>query len=201
MLSKLRRNYSAQLLIISLAIALSTLFLGLSAFLSDQTDPFSATFTMRYGEEFGVDITSDSYAPDSTIIPGGSASFDPYLINTGDYDTYVFMEVKLPDQAFSLLDVTSDWHQIAEITDRTVYYYGTSSGLTPLESRSRNDDGSFASHTTAPLCSGISLDPNTSLKKGDYTIEAIGYAIEADGLDATDPAAIWNTVTGDTTQS
>lgn len=201
MLSKLRRNYSAQLLIVSLAIALSTLFLGLSAFLSDQTDPFSATFTMRYGEEFGVDITSDNYVPDSDIIPGGSASFDPYLTNTGDYDTYVFMEVALPDQAFSLIDLSSDWHQMTEITDKTVYYYGTSSGLTPLESRSRNDDGSFEDHATAPLCSGISLDQNTTLKKGDYSIEAIGYAIEADGLDASSPAAIWNTLTSDTSQS
>lgn len=201
MFTKLRENPNLQFLLLALSVALSSLVLGLSAFLSDATDPLSATFTMRYGSEFGIDIASDTYVPDADIIPGSTVAFDPYLTNQGDYDTYVFMEVQLPDKAFALENVGSNWHHIADITDRTVYYYGTQTELSPLESRSLDANEAFVYSDTGPLCTGVTLASNTKLKKGQYTVQAIGYAIQADDLDASSPLGVWQTLSNDLSTS
>lgn len=158
MFHKLRTNTRLHFLLIAISLAVISGFMGLAAYLTDVTDPLSATFKVRYGRDFGIGISSDSYSENADIIPGETAAFDPKLTNSGNYDAYVFMEVTLPDQTFSLSEISSDWHPLTSVTDKTVYYYGTSSDLTALAAIEKAEDGSMTPSQTSPLCSGITLD-------------------------------------------
>lgn len=183
-----------QFLISALCISILTAILSLSAYLTDITETFSAPITMMYGNEFGVDIKSTNYTADQTIVPGGTAIFDPYLENNGNYDTYVFMEIVLPDQTFYLDELSSKWTRLTSVTNKVIYAYGSSTALTRLSRLTRQDDKTFKGGETAPLCTGVTLEVETDLNESTYTIQAKGYAIQADNIGSSEPNVVWGLI-------
>lgn len=196
MVKKFRSSPRLQFLSIAVSVAIFSSILGLAAYLTNQTEPLTATFKMRYGENFGIGISSDNYDENAEIIPGSTAAFDPKITNNGNYDVYVFMEVSLPDKSFSLSEIGSDWQLLTTTEDKTVYYYGSSSGLEALPAMEKNDSGTLVSSETGPLCGGVTLNQSTAIKQGDYSIAAIGSAIQTEAADSSSPADVYAMIGG-----
>lgn len=177
---------------IILCAAMISSFLGLSANLTDVTEPLESSFEMKMGADFGINIATDSFKSGSLITPGSSIDYDPYITNNGDYEAYVFMEITVPDETFRIGMLSSKW-SLLSITDYTsVYYYGTNDRLTPLSKKtiSRNTNTSV----TQPICDSLTLDKDTPLYDDTYTVTATGYAIQTTGLADKDPKSVWDMI-------
>lgn len=155
-------------------------------FLTDVTDPLYSSFKVSPDRSFDISVATENYETDSHLSPGMTRNYDPYIINKGNYDVYVFMEVTIPDNCFSLTDMDDNWYPVVSDGNRTIYAYGSESSMTTLKRRGK--DFTY----TPMLCSGVRLSDNVcnNATKNNQII-ARGYAIEADQIDDNNPITVW----------
>lgn len=202
-----RNRPRIQLLVLASSAAILTSALNLTAYLEDKTETRDDAFFMRYGEELGIDITAPNYAKNASITPGASAAYDPTIINTGNYDAYVFIEIDYPTEApdaFSLSGLSSDWYCLSRDGGTAVYAYGSAQSLTVLDAMTKQSGTESTPTETAPLCTDVSLNENpettdgegktTPMVQGSYVVSATGYAIQSDGIGSSDPATVWKMI-------
>lgn len=157
--------------------------------------------------------TNDNDIPDIAegIHPGTQVAKNPIVTNdSSTTPAYVFLEVIVPcyDNGYSdttttpvldsdLFDLNglpgSGWTKLSESTIDTtnktktyVYYYGTSSGLTPLA----------ANTSTSPLFTSVTLkstitSTEASTAPANPNVVVNAYAIQTDGLSVSTPSAVY----------
>lgn len=190
---KLKNSTSLQLLTLAGAFTVSLAHLNLSAALTDVTDPLVLDLTLQQGNEFGISLLPEAYPEAVNIVPGGEAvSFDPQIVNNGDLDVYAFIEVLLPDGDFTIEKVSPEWTCVLSENERCVFAYGSEIKLEKIGKRLKQH-GEFIPTEAPALNSTIHLDENTDLKGEQYTVSAVGYAIEAD-IKSTDPSDVWQII-------
>jgi len=173
------------------------------------TDTESVTNTFTIGD---VDITltepswdetddNNNDIPDAaeSRTPGQVVDKDPTITNVGTNDAFVFAKVvaacttdaspAVPKELFTYT-LNSGWYLMTPSnscnngTVTRIYAYGTSSAMTRL-----------AKNGTAKLFDEVVV--NTAITgdeaglTGNKTIVVTGYAIQADGINATTPNAVW----------
>lgn len=178
-----------ELLLIVSAVAVMTTTLGLSAYLTDVTDPLAEQVNIRNGTEFKISISAGGFDKNKDLIPGKAVPFNPVIANEGNYDVYTFIEVDLPGDV-TLDGISSDWVKV-DIDEGTVYAYGHDSTLTQLDRMTKNADGTFTATETTDLCTGIALSDKTEREEEPITISVTGYAIQTDGVSGT-PEDVWS---------
>lgn len=176
------KKLKAELLVISAALAMSVMVLGLSAFLTDSTDAMPIQFVTAEGKSFGISVDAPGFddSEDAVLLPNSEAVLDPTVSNDGSFDAYVFLEVSIPtddsgEPLYLLGDIdTESWTQITEApeavdgTITTVYGYGTEEELIPLA-----PEGS-----TSALFPGIQL---TNVESAP-AIQIVAHAIQSTAL-------------------
>lgn len=193
---KLKSSRKIQLLTVGGVAVIIASIAGLSAYRTSVTDPFTLDLDMRYGDNFEVSITNPEfkkYEEPERILPGQTVNFEPCLTNKGNYDQYVFMEVNLPDQDFSLNGMNSEWTEIESDDTRAIYAFGSSHSLTPLTRMSKDSNGDPVYTSTPSLCTGVTLRHDTDLAEQPFSVSAVGYAIQSD-LNSSSPAKVWSMV-------
>lgn len=167
---------------------------GLSAYLTDVTEPLEMPFRMRYGSEFGINIHSDTYQTNASLAPDAPADLDIYLTNEGNYDVYAFVTVTTSDAALNIDEIGQEWSLLSSEGNTTTYAYGSTSEMNVLPAMAKNTNGEFMSERTSDLCEKITLDSQIDYQDGTGTITATGYAIQADELTTSDPKTIWQMI-------
>lgn len=181
-----------QFLSIAGSLAAAASILGLTAFETCQTEDLQSVLRMREGTEFGVDIQTEEFKENETIVPDGTAVYDPYITNKGNYDVYTFIEINYDNNAFEIIP-SEGWTKLS-IDGRNIYAYGAADQLTVLSSMKNNEPT-----PSTRLCNTIRLNRNDSMEEGQYIIHAIGYAIQSDDIGTSDPLAVWNKLDGGST--
>ena len=176
-----------QFLTIAFSLTITTLILGLSAYLTDQTD-MNATFTVGRGAEFGIGINTDEYIKDAEIVPGGEAAFDPYVFNEGGHEAFVFMKVTAP-AGFELGELGYGWEEVTGVAN--LYAYCDDGHLDELGAKPEEE--TEESRTTA-LCDVIKLKSDSELELGKQTITVTAYAIQSAELTSDEPATVWGLI-------
>lgn len=196
LINLMHHNKKFQIITICTAITLVSLTTGLSAYLTDITDePLTLNMNMRYGDEFNIkiaDANNETYTDTIDIFPGSPIDFQPVITNMGNYDTYVFMEIDLPDQDFSILGQSEgDWTELERDDNSIIYAYGSPQAMTKLDNLEKDSNGEYVySSTTAP-CTGLQLDQNTDLREQPFSVSAVGYAIQTE-IGTNNPTEVWN---------
>lgn len=174
-IKKLRFPVRIQFLIIALSLAITTTVLGLSAYLTD-TDEYSSTFRTATGNELGFKIVGTKYTNES-VVPGDTVPIDASVVIEKANDLYVFIEIDVPS-AFTINGFNpAVWKTVPGYTN--VYYYGTQTHLVPLGTENGSSVDIFGSLTLS-----------TEATNGeDYNVNIVGYAIQADYIDASSSPA------------
>lgn len=195
MFHKLYESPRVQFLIIAAALSAGGIFLGLSAYLTDRTDPFKAHFLMETGGDLEVSLNTDLYEEDAVITPGETADYDPYLTNDGSTDAYVFIKVKLPDKDISLAGINDhSWELVSSSENEAVYAYSTDGELTVLPGTKPGKDPLDSAYTDS-LCTGIALAEDTMLNDSSIEVTATGYAIQSNEFSTNvTPADVWKEI-------
>ena len=186
--------------VIAAALCALSLFVGLSAYLTTDTDPYSPTFQTASGADLGLDLTGAENLP-SEVIPGQSIGLYPTVSTTGSIDMYVFVEVDYNgleigttsgENETVIESISSDWYPLGGWKSDSnytpggtqVYYLGNQTGLSVLD-----DPSTVFEYVSVPAddAGGNSYSP---------TITA--YGIQAQGVDGTDPAGAWDLIQGGT---
>ena len=194
--------------IIVAAVILLLVFVvgGAAAFFTD-TESVTNTFTIG-----DVDITltepdwddtdhNNNGVPDAAEgrTPGQVIAKDPTITNVGTNDAYVFAKVvaactgevspAVPKEIFTYTTNTgwylmTDSNTCSNGTITKIYAYGSNAAMTRL-----------AKNGTATLFDEVTI--NTAITgdevglSGNKNIVVTGYAIQADGINATSPSAVW----------
>lgn len=190
MIRKFFSSPVVQIVSIVLAAVVLASYLGLTAFLSDSAQ-LSSSFRMETGKQLKIGIATNKFSEESVITPGEKIFFDPYIKNEGGYDSYIFLKVTLPDEAFHLEYINECWSLLSSTDNVYIYYYGSDNRLFRLPAMSTGTDIPVL---TKPLCEQISLDTDTPLMDDTYTVNTIGYAIQSDGFEKASPEAVAETL-------
>jgi len=198
-----------KIILTSLALALVLVIGGIAAYLTDTTTEVKNTFTVG---KVDIDLTEPAWTAAKTedanygkeIVPGEKFDKDPTITVTNDSkDAYIFMEVTIPTgtvggvdntELFTLLEndgttVAPDstkWVQVSKTGSTYVYAYGTSSAMTKV-----SKNGTATLFKKVQFKTGITSTEAQTLAQNDQEIVLKGYAIQADGLDVSAPAAVW----------
>ena len=178
-------------LIISLSLAITSLILNLSAYLTD-TDYYQGTFRTAAGSELGFKLTGIEYV-DEMIIPGNTVPMDLKASVEKPNDLYLFVQLDIPKD-FSQVGLNSnEWHPIAEGSN--VYYYGHES-IDPVTNQKTT---SLVPLGTTNGSSAKVLDRlvlSTSAKNDAYySVSITGYAIQAANISpSTDPKTVFEMI-------
>ena len=172
---KLRIPVRIQFLIIVLSLAITTTVLGLSAYLTD-TDEYTSSFRTVTGNELGFKIVGTVYN-NETIVPGDTVPVDASVVIEKANDLYVFIEIDVPS-AFIINGFNTDaWRTVPGYTN--VYYYGSQTRLVPLGTENGN---------TVDIFDSLTLSPEVTNGE-DFSVNIVGYAIQADYIDASSSPA------------
>lgn len=201
MLKKLVRNTSFKFGIIAAALTVLSLFVGLSAYLTTDTEAYSPTFTTASGADLGLALDGTENLPEE-VLPGQSIDLYPTVSATGAIPIYVFVEVDYGGLEIPVSSgedetvreaISSDWYPLggwkseASYTSggKQIYYLGTDTELTVLG----EDPSTVFEYVSVP-----------SKDKGEttYAPSIVAYGIQADGVDNTDPAGAWDLIRGGT---
>lgn len=179
-------NTSAQLLVIAASLVLLTGILSLSAYLTDITETTDLNVKTVTGDGVKIAVTTENYEKSADpIVPGQEAIMDPSIENTGDVDSFVFMSAT-PSTGLILDEFGENWTPV-EGHDN-VYAYVDNGQLSCLNGQST---------TSNPLFSKVKFDPNVTTLAESYDVSITAYAIQAYGLNATNPKDVFEMVVGE----
>ena len=194
-----------KIIIAAIVLLLILLIGGVVAYFTD-TETVSNTFTIG-----DVDITltepnwdttdsNSNNVPDAAEAktPGETVAKDPTITNVGTNDAYVFAKVTSacttdasPKEIFTYT-VNSGWYLMTPSnscdsstnTVTRIYAYGTSSAMTRV-----------ATNGTAVLFNNVTVNSAVTGDEagltGNKNVNVEAYAIQADGIGATAPSAVW----------
>lgn len=196
--------------VISLCLIAALGIAGSLAYLTDETDEVTNTFTA------GANIAIDLYELNSgekelttaayTIIPGDVAEKDPQVVTEEDSaDSYIFIEVTenmgTLDVVFSdyiTYDVLDSWTEIVDkdATDSTTTYVYTGEDKVPdevgdgltlyiLKDVVTESETNLYTNGSVEYSEDITNEMLTALGDVDLTLEFVAYAIQTDNVTAT----------------
>jgi len=166
---------------------------GAIAYFTDTTNPLTNTFTIG-----NVDISLAEPAWDAAngqnIVPGVPIAKNPTVtVEDGSKDAFIFVKVEVPckaDNSAVLFDYTlnANWTVVSG-QDGTcsagkatkVYVYGSPTKVSANESQTLFNNVTLVNLTNSEA---------TALT-GNINMPITAYAIQADGLGTSDPAAVW----------
>ena len=190
-MKKVISNTRLHLLIIAAALLLTSIFAGLSAYLVGD-DELGIDFVTTTAGNLEIDVTAPHYDRNQTLLPGETASVDPYVTNSSDIPVYVFIELESDDDSLSVTGALgSGWAEVSP----GLYAYGSASALTPVAARS-SDESSTPGSTSTPAFNTVQLDSSLT---GDtigstYVMTIHAYAIQTVGLGTSDPATVFGLI-------
>lgn len=200
MLKRLVRNTSFKFGIIAAALTALSLFVGLSAYLTTDTDPYSPTFQTASGADLGLALDGAENLP-SEVIPGEMLGLFPTVSTTGSIPLYVFVEVdygglEIPvnsgEDETVIESISSDWYPLGGWKSESnytsggtqIYYLGNEDTLTTLD-----DPSTVFEYVSVPA---------DDAGGNSYAPSIVAYGIQAQGVDNTDPAGAWDLIQGGT---
>ncbi len=163
------KSSRTHLLLLALSLFVISTILGLSAYLNN-VQHYSSSYRTASDEELGFSITGTQLS-NQLITPGDTLSMPVGVKVTGDYPLYVFIMFD-PPAGLTINGFNSSWQPIEEGSN--VYYYGTSSGLYPLD-KVNNPEVSILESVTLPVETG---------NNQSYELNITGYAVQADHVSA-----------------
>lgn len=190
-----------KLLLAAVALLLVLFIGGTAAYFTD-TKTTTNTFTLGNVE---ITLTESNWvaANAAGIVPGQSIDKNPVIQNTGASPAFVFIKIDepcynnskifsyTPDSAWTLVNGGTCAASTGVSTASTVYAYGTSSAMTSLAVNASTS----ALFTQVTLDSTLDSAAVTALGTGNQNIVVTAYGIQAEGLSATTPSAVWTTYT------
>ena len=181
MFKKFRVSLRVQFLIIALSLAVTSIILNMSAYLTDK-DTYSQTFHTAAGSELGFRLSGEEY-DDLSLIPGSTVDLNVKASSENGVELYLFIKLDIPAD-FELIDFYSlGWHPISD--DSNIYFFGNSEALIAL-------GGPNGIYT--PVLQGVKLSVEAEGGK-NYELIITGYAIQAANIPhGTKPANVFSMI-------
>ena len=124
-------GYKSVAVLLALVLLMGTVVGGTLAWLLDQTDPVTNTFTAG-----NIDIDLTETEKDYKIIPGGNDDKNPtVVVKKGSEACWLFVQVKEVNNSISgkkyvTFDIADGWHQLGTTENGISVYYREQAALT-----------------------------------------------------------------------
>lgn len=179
-------------LILSLVLVLGCAVVGTLAWLQDQTEPVTNTFSpSKIGIELtetDTDESTEGEQHDYNMVPGSSIFKDPVVtVKTGSEDCYLFVKIEESENfgAFMYYEIADGWTELQE--EPGVYYRVV---------RDVDEDQKFSvlENNEVIVSKEVTKDMMDALNSSPYpTLTFIAYACQLENVE--DAAAAWKNIT------
>ncbi len=174
MLRKWKLSVRSQFVIVAVSLFLITTILGMSASLHDVVEYRPSFYVIGSGD---VNINFTETAPINRLVERGKViECAPTIINEGQIDAYLFIELDMDMRNFLIMSIDNRLHRFED----NFYYYGISKDLS-----------SFSPGDQCTIFNSIEItaDERTSC---DFAIKA--YAIQTLGYENSTSQDVWKDI-------
>ena len=200
-----------KLALLSSALIATMAIGGISAYFTD-ADTETNEFVVG---KVSLDLQEPNWDPEDAteIVPNEEIQKDPQILNDGENDEFVFLEVKVPYA--SVVTANADGTKNAE-ADTELFSYTVASGWTEIGTASTDEENGVVTHLyvygDSSACTALAKDATTpalfetvtfanvvedqGLEGTDLDIVINAYGIQSSNIDdgKTAPADVWDVI-------
>ena len=185
--------------IVTCSLVVALLVIGvIGASLAYFTDTDNATNTFTVGN-VKIDLTEDNWKAPDSVAPGIEYAKDPVVKNVGKNDAYIRVDVTVSDWA--AFKVAAANHQITDLSTIFKGHDATKWERVTIKEDATNDTATYSYYYKTVLAKGASTDAlftsvtipadftsaemaAIAANDGQFTINIVAHAIQADGFDS-----------------